>query len=294
MSIIGQVNQGSAATSVSESAQNLTTAPVKAEHSQLGAATISIVSNSDLAEEVAMLLTNFTNPKSNKKDKKEKKSLEQALKAQQKKVPDMPDAGQLTSLLHKLKGQMKSKNLSEEGIKKLVQGYSEDPTHQHLGMELIIEQLADSQDTEDQALLQVLQQHQTQFYSENEQDIKAGVNVSNLAQQYSKTTSFELGDLRTIWRDVLHDMPELKSGSSALGYAKKLGDNKQDKIVSSIDFMREALAIELGLVETERAASPTHLLHVRQQLEVLYGLKTLFIECDSVEAQVNNIQMGEA
>ncbi len=259
-------------------------------HSQLGAGTMSGL-NSSMFEEAAMNIASSRKIE-NKDDKKDKESLQKLLDARVKKVPDMPGAEQLDNCLQKLKNSFKSKNLNDESIKEFINEYSGDATHQYLALEDLIAYLLESNNDDDKALASQLKDYNHKFYEENKQNIQAGVNISGIAVNFSESSDLgNVGELRDIWRSALQ-VPEIKNAQDAFQFAMEKSGG-YEKVGEGIKWMTDALARELDLAQSERSVDSTQMLHVRSQLEYVFGVKTTYEQCLELESKLPELIRNE-
>ncbi|MCY4328908.1 MAG: hypothetical protein OXC48_02305 [Endozoicomonadaceae bacterium] len=289
MSNIGNIGGSAAVTANNQPVENTASQATSFAHSQLGAGTAAGLDTS-MFEEAAMNIASFKKIKT-KDDKKDKDTLKKLLDELKSKVPDLPPAEKLDQCLDKLKQQMKSGNLSHDDIEKQLKEYSGDSTHQYIALEDLIAQLQES--GENEALLEELQAYKADFYEKNQQDIQAGLNVSAMASEIAGNSSLgNESDLRDVWRAALR-VPELHSAAEAFQFAKARVNDDYEKVGEGIAWMEKCLAGELDLTQAEQSVDPVRMLHVRSQLESVFGVKTIYDQCTNLEGKLDGLIANE-
>ena len=283
-------NTGRAAFSSGAEQNNKTAAkPQTFQHSQFGGGVAAGV-DASLFEEAAMHITS-SRKIDTKKDKKDKADLKKLLELSKKKVPDMPGAGKLEQCLQQLQGQHKTGSLNKNQIKNILQEYSRDHTHQYLALEDLIAFLS-SESGEDDDLVQALKEYNNAFYEEERVSIQAGLNISGTAADFAdQSTLGDVGELRDIWRSALQ-VPELDNILEAFNFAlEKAGS--YEKVGEGIRWMTDALARELDMGQAERSVDAVQMLHVRRQLECVFGIKTTYESCVGLEGKLQGMISDE-
>lgn len=289
MNNVGNVSGNSAVMGGQPQVENTASQATSFTHSQLGAGTANGLDFS-LFEEAAMNITS-SRKITTKDDKKDKETLKKLLEASKSKVPDLPSAEKLDQSLNKLKQQMKSGNLSDDAIEKQLKEYSGDATHQYIALEDMIAYLQES--GENEMLVDKLQAYNIAFYENNRQDIQAGLNISAVAEEFSENSSLgDVSDLRDMWRSALR-VPEITSAHEAYKFAKAKVDDDYTKIGEGMAWMEQCLSRELDLVQTEQSVDPVRMLFVRSQLESIFGVKTIYDQCVSLENKLTGLIKNE-
>ena len=285
-----QVNHSSFNTGAQQSIEGESHAQATTfQHSQFGGGAVTVMSAS-LFEEAAMNIA--STKKLETDEQKDKEELSKLINKSRAKVPDIPEAEKLGQCLQKMKEALKQGELSEEEIKEFLQEYSGDSTHQFVAVEDLIVYLQNSGSEEDQVLAEQLQVYNKAFYETHRQDIQAGLNVSEAAAEFSAMSSMDIAQLRGVWRDSL-SVPELTQPIDAYKFAlSKVGDD-YGKVSEGMQWMQEALARELNLAESERSCSKTQMVHVRSQLEYVYGVRTVVEACKNVENKLPRLIQDE-
>ena len=266
MSSVGGVTGPAQAQAGIPAEQSASADSVKGQHSQFGNVVISKgAGDASKLEEMSIFVQG--NKKFESKDQKKDKDIQKQLEKLKETVPDMPGMEKMDKFLQQLQDAKKSGGPTEDQIREFAQEYSGDPSHQYLGLDALIEHL---QAQGDEELADRLKDYNDRFYSDNKKDIQSGINVSAAAAEFvEQSGQGNVQELRDTWRQAL-DVPDITTALEAYNYAKE--KHGQNEVERGIEWLRQALATELQAMTT--SVSPEHLTHVRQRLEIVFGLMT--------------------
>ena len=233
----------------------------------------------DFFEELSIALSSLR--KFETKDDKKYEDLKKALERLKQTVPDIPGIEKIDKLLQQILDARKRGGLTESQIRELTQEYSGDPSHQYLAMKALVEYLQGT-DESGQKTAAALKTYNSHFYDDLKKDIQSGINVSLIAADYAKSSSYRcIQELRDIWRQGL-EVPDFQHPLEAYQFAKdKCGYDQIDK---GVGWLMKALSAEMQAMKASVDAN--HLKHVRSRLEVIYGLQTVIAFSKSNENAV--------
>ena len=240
-------------------------------HSQFGAVSAGPASAS-FFEEASITLSSLRKFKT--KDSKEDKDLKKQLERLKETIPDMPGMEKMNKFLQQMQEAKKNGSLTKEQIKQFSDEYSGDSSHQYLALKILAESLEES----DPELAGAIREHNAEFYDENKLDIQAGINVSGEHYELAAQSGLSEQECRDDKRNNLMRIPDLKgSASDAYQHAKQVAGSAE-KIPERLDIWKQGYSWELLALKNMNMTSATdsaQLVHIRQNLEVIFGLKTI-------------------
>ena len=285
---------GPAANSGMQQTSAASTEAATFQHSQLGSGSVKGADTS-MFEEMAMNVAGLKDIKK-KDNKKDKEALQKLLEASKSKVPDMPDAEKLDQCLQKLKDQLRSGNLNDEGIRDAIGEYSGDATHQYLGVEDLIAYLQGSESDEDKTLAAELRTYNDAFYEANKLDIQSGINVSGVAAEFAETKgSDDIGELRDSWRTTVKSalaLPEFDGIAELFSFAlQKAGG--MEEVGEWLEWTTIALGHDLDDAQSGQYLDPVRMKYARSQLEGSFYVNTLFEQCNQIQTKIPGLIRDE-
>jgi len=191
-------------------------------------------------------------------------------------IPDLESPEKLNSLLKKLK-QEKFKDPSK--LKEELKNSFKDITHQYLALEFMEEVL--EEENEDQ-LLSLVQEVKTSLYETQGPEIRAGLNISHIADKFATEGLSDIQSLRDFYRDNIIKYEKLSNLHSAL--VNEFGEEGFEK---SIAFLIEACGNDLRAQGP--SISPSQLKQILDDLYRLEVIGNFHRECAKLINQTNTL-----
>ena len=175
-------------------------------------------------------------------------------------VPDVERNERLVDFATSLLGENAP---APEGLRERARRFSDDETHQYMALSFAREQ-AQEQDA-DAELVAALDSAIAGLRAESGAAIQAGLNVSAVADEFARSGSGTVGDLRDLYRDVALDCADIGAA-----YQRVVADHPGKDFDDAVRFLLRALGADLAA--SARSISKPR---IRQLMDDMYQLKSL-------------------
>ncbi len=201
--------------------------------------------------------------------KSEFEKVRERLEMYLRKVPDFGSLDKLNQFIEHLK---KSKFSSREQLLKETDKYFKDITHKFLALTYVLDVFKEEGEKD---LADVLEKTVSYLSKEHSEDIRAGLNISETAQDFSSKGLGEIQELRDFYRENIVKYDGLHALHSSL-----LQNFSEDDFDNAVSFLIEAAGNDLR--SQEPSVSPAHLKEVMDDLYRLEVIGNFHRDCASL------------